>query len=77
MSNLDEELRRIENEPGWRLYLLLALFDKRDGSVIGDLVQTAREGYEREGMGEADAWAHFDHIWLSYTSAQRLELVHR
>lgn len=53
-----------------RLYLLLALFDRRDGSVLADLVRSAREGYERCGF-EPDAWDEFDRLWDSMDSVQR------
>lgn len=47
---------------GDRLYRALALFDTRDGSLKADIVQAAREGYERSApdMNESDAWARFD-----------------
>lgn len=64
------------DEAGQRLYVLLALFDRRDGSALADLVQTAREGWERShpDMDEADAWREFDAIWSSFTSSERLDL---
>ena len=67
----------VPSDPGWRLYLLLALFDKRDGTLLSDVVRSAREGYERiqPGMDEADAWAEFDSLWNSHTSRERLEWV--
>jgi hypothetical protein len=50
---------------GQRLYVLLALFDTRDGSELADLVRAAREGWERShpDMAEDDAWAEFDARW--------------
>lgn len=62
---------------GWRLYLLLALFDRRDGTPLADLVHVAREGYERShlSMGEPNAWDHFDSLWNFYTSEERIALV--
>lgn len=70
----------IESRDGWRLYLLLALFDRRGRSALDDLVQLAREGYERSGpdMNEDDAWAPFDARWARWdarSSAERLELA--
>ena len=56
-----------------RLYLLLALFDRRDGSELGYLVRAAREGYERE-VDESDAWEEFDARWNRYSSSERLQL---
>lgn len=66
-----------EHNEGFRLYVLLALFDRRDGTPLADMVQAAREGFERShpDMAEDDAWATFDRLWESYTSPQRLELV--
>jgi hypothetical protein len=66
-------------DSGWRLYLLLALFDTRDQSPLANLVRSAREGYERSrsAMAEDDAWAEFDHLWESRTSSERLALTHR
>lgn len=58
----------------WRFYLLLALFDTRDGTLLADLVRSAREGFERE-VDEPDAWDEFDRLWMSRTSAERLELA--
>lgn len=63
-----------EGTAAWRFYLLLALFDRRDGSAIGDLVQMAREAYEREDS-EEDAWDDFDRTWANMTSGQRLGLA--
>lgn len=53
------------DEDGQRLYVLLALFDTRDGSYMADLVRSAREGWERShpDMGEDSAWDEFDHLW--------------
>lgn len=67
----------IECRDGWRLYLLLALFDRRGGSALDGLVQLAREGYERSGseMNEDDAWAPFDAQWNALSSSERLGLV--
>lgn len=50
---------------GQRLYVLLALFDTRDGSVRANLVRAAREGWERSGpdMQEDGAWDEFDALW--------------
>lgn len=62
------------NPAAWRLYLLLALFDRRDGSALGDLVQMAREAYEREAT-EPDAWDLFDRTWGNLTSGQRLAMA--
>lgn len=67
-------------EPDDRLYVLLALFDRRDGSPLGDLVRAAREGFERShpDMGEEDnrlAWEEFDHLWESYDQDERLALT--
>lgn len=64
------------NTAAWRFYLLLALFDRRDGSVIGDLVHLAREAYECEDH-EPDAWDHFDRTWGNLTSGQRLEMARK
>lgn len=49
-------------EGGERLYNALALFDTRDGSALGAIVQSAREGWERShpDMAEEGAWAEFD-----------------
>lgn len=49
---------------GQRLYVLLARFDKRDGSPLADLVQAAREGWERShtDMAEDSAWDDFDRL---------------
>jgi hypothetical protein len=63
--------------PGWRMYCLLALFDTRDGGYIADLVRAAREGYEREDMGEDDAWDEFDTLWHEYSPTERLQLAGR
>ena len=54
-----------------RLYLLLALFDRRDGTYIADLVRSAREGFERSApdMAEDDAWGEFDRLWARRDSA--------
>ena len=67
------------DKDGQRLYVLLALFDTRDGSPVADLVQTAREGWERSyiDMAEDNAWAAFDRLWHSYTSQERLSLARR
>lgn len=50
---------------GQRLYLLLAMFDRRDGTPMSNLVQAAREGWERShtDMDEDDAWSRFDSFW--------------
>jgi hypothetical protein len=50
---------------GQRLYVLLALFDRRDGTALSDLVQAAREGWERShpDMAEDNAWDEFDRLW--------------
>jgi hypothetical protein len=63
-----------------RLYLLLALFDRRDGSQLADLVQSVREGFERShpDMGESEnrhAWDEFDRLWDSYDQHERLALT--
>lgn len=52
-------------EGAWKMYLLLALFDTRDGSERAELVRSAREGYERAhpDMDEPGAWAEFDRLW--------------
>lgn len=71
---VDIERARIASADGWRLYLLLALFDTRDLSPLADLVRSAREGYER-APHEDDAWAEFDRLWSSRTSAERLALA--
>jgi hypothetical protein len=67
----------LQFRPGWRMYCLLALFDTRDGGYIADLVRAAREGYEREDMGEDDAWDDFDTLWHEYGPAERLRLAGR
>jgi hypothetical protein len=56
------------------LYVLLALFDRRDGTPLADIIRAAREGWEREDT-EDDAWAEFDARWDRYTSAERLEMA--
>lgn len=65
---------RPPHDAAWRFYLLLALFDRRDGTAISDLVQAAREGYERQDY-EDDAWQQFDAHWNRLTSDERLKLV--
>lgn len=64
-----------DKDEAFRLYLLLALFDRRDGTYTANLVQTAREGYERSGMDEDDAWREFDALWDSSDSSDRLDAV--
>lgn len=59
-------------EAGWRLYLLLALFDAREPSWLGDIVRAAREGYERCDF-EEDAWAKFDRLWDQHDSRERID----
>ena len=68
-----------EPENNERLYLLLALFDRRDGAALSDLVRAAREGYERSGpeMQGEDAWAEFDALWNRLDSQGRLGLAAR
>lgn len=62
---------------GQRLYVLLALFDTRDGTLLAELVSRAREGWERShpDMNEEGAWDDFDRLWNSRTSSERLDLV--
>lgn len=43
-----------------RLYAALAVFDTRDGTPQAHIARSAREGYEREVIGEDQAWAEFD-----------------
>lgn len=53
------------SDRGDRLYALLGFWDTRDLSPLGDLVRSAREGYERShpDMGpEPEAWAEFDRL---------------
>ncbi len=49
---------------GQRLYCCLARFDRRDGSQLADIVQAAREGWERShpDMAEDDAWLAYDRL---------------
>jgi hypothetical protein len=68
------EASAYQRTAAWRFYLLLALFDRRDGTAISDFVQEGREAYEREGF-EADAWERFDALWNRLTSKERLSLV--
>jgi hypothetical protein len=62
-------------KPSDRLYMALALIDRRDGTWFAGLVRAAREGYERAGMGEDHAWAEFDALWHRKSSAERLRLT--
>ena len=66
-------IQRARDADGQRLYSLLALFDTRDGSPLADLVQHAREGWERShpDMGEDDAWQAFDSLWSRFTESER------
>lgn len=56
------------DKDGQRLYVLLALFDTRDGSPLADVIQAAREGWERShpDMAEDDAWDQFDRLWAAF-----------
>lgn len=68
------------DDPGFRLYCLLAMFDFREDNELSHLVRAAREGYERSDpdMGadeNAEAWDEFDARWGRYDSAGRNELV--
>lgn len=62
---LREMLDEDRDEAGQRLYVLLAYFDRRDGSYMGEMVRAAREGWERShpDMDEDDAWDEFDRLW--------------
>lgn len=65
------------DEAGQRLYNLLALFDERDGSIIGEFVRAAREGWERShpDMNEDGAWDEFDRLWDNFDSRGRTKLA--
>lgn len=54
-----------------RLYRALAFFDSRDGTFEAGVARSAREGYEREAMGERDAWAEFDRLMARQEDAMR------
>jgi hypothetical protein len=56
--------RQVANVDGDRLYDALALFDRRDGHPLSNIVRAAREGYERSApdMDEAGAWDEFDRL---------------
>lgn len=64
------------NSDGQRLYLCLALFDARDGTPLADIVQAAREGWERShrDMDEDRAWDDFDRLIARYREASPLPL---
>lgn len=79
--HLKQRLAELESgtggDRGDRLYALLALFDWRNGSVLAEMVQAAREGFERSHpvMAESDAWAEFDSLWHSLSDVERLALA--
>lgn len=64
---------------GQNLYNCLALFDKRDGSPLADIVQAAREGWERShtDMDEDGAWDDFDRLIHRYNEATLQARRHR
>lgn len=65
MTSRMAPLPSTRDDDGQRLYMLLALYDDRDGTYMADLVQAAREGWERShpDMAEASAWDEFDRLW--------------
>ena len=52
-----------------RLYRALAFFDSRDGTFEARVAQAAREGYEREAMGEDRAWGELDTLFARHEAA--------
>jgi hypothetical protein len=69
-----EDTERPDDEGAQQLYLALAIFDTRDGSLRAELVRAAREGYERSGpeMGESDiAWEEFEALRARYNESTR------
>lgn len=61
---------------GDRLYKVLATIDTRDGTPLAEVVRTAREGWERQAIGESsNPFADFDACFGSLTIVQRNELA--
>jgi hypothetical protein len=55
---------------GDRMYDCLALFDRRKGTELDDIVRACREGWERSAMGESRAWDEFDRLMIAYRDRQ-------
>lgn len=65
-------------ERGMKLYIALAMLDTRDGSLIAQIVQAAREGFERShpDVNEKGAWGEFERLRSAWNRLSATERRH-